>query len=433
MDIDIEDGKIVADKENYLNATITLTGNGYCPDFKATAVKIRGRGNSSWTNPVIQYNDSGKQVFTYNPKNPYRLKFDKKQSLAGLKKGKNWVLLANSQRHSMLSNAFGMALARIVGTLSANNIVPVDLYINGEYRGNYNLTEKVGISANSIDVDDESTAVLLELDTYFDEEYKFMDTNYPSLPVMVKDPDLGDKDIKISLPQIRDSIASLTADIKAHRDISSKMDTTMLARYLLVNMLICNQELLHPKSTYLFREHLDDNKSKWQFGPVWDLDWAYGYEEVADYGTVDSNMDFYQPVEYKMENVQFWKDLTSIPSVQKAYRNEWQKFMNGGLDKLMTYCKEYYDLVKPSLQRDCEKWGQTFDYDTVYNNMTSWLNARANTMYSNISTGISSVKVNPSSSSVTVYNLSGQKVLQDKSSLPSGIYIVNGEKVVFGR
>lgn len=426
MNINIEGNKIVTDKETWLKATVSLEGNGYCENFKQDSVTIRGRGNSSWTVPT--YNNP-------NPKNPYRLKFDKKKSIAGLKKGKNWVLLANKQSRSHLANAYGMAIARMVGTLAANDMVPVELYINGEYRGSYNLTEKVGISANSIDIEDEDKAVLLELDTYYDEEYKFHDVNYPRLPVMVKDPDLGGKKVKITLAQIEDSIASLTADIKAQRDISGKMDTAMLAKYMLVNFLICNQELLHPKSTYLFREKLDDPMSKWQFGPVWDLDWAYGYEENSNYGTFDYTIDF---LNYKrMENNQFWRDLLAIPSVKTAYAREWSKFMNDGLDSLLTYCKEYYDFVKPSLQNDCRKWGQTFDYDRVYNNMTTWLTNRANYMYADIAatSGITAVNTNNTDNMKAtdngVYNLAGQKVADRLSpSLPHGIYIVNGKKIV---
>lgn len=425
MDINIEGNKIVTDKENWLKATISLQGNGYCPDFKEDSVTIRGRGNSSWTTP---------DAYNPNPKNPYRLKFEKKQSLAGLKKGKNWVLLANKQDRSLLSNAFGQALARIVGAFAANDIVPVDLYINGRYRGNYNLTEKVGISANSIDIKDEDKAVLLELDTYYDETYKFHDKNYGNLPVNVKDPDLSGKKVKVSLSQIRDSIASLTADIKAHRDISSKLDTAMLAKYMLVNFLICNQELLHPKSVYLFREVLDNPASKWKFGPVWDLDWAYGYEENKNYGTVNYRLDF---LNYRqMENNAFWKDLLSIPSVQTAYAREWQKFMNGGLDSLLTYCKEYYDFVKPSLQRDNKQWNKQLNYDNVYNNMTTWLKNRANYMYSDIvATGIYTIKANGNSTTKPanngVYNLNGEKVADSPSApLPHGIFIVNGKKIV---
>ena len=42
---------------------------------------------------------------------------------------------------------------------------PAVLYINGEYKGSYMFTEKVGMANNSVDIDEEDGYVV-ELDTY---------------------------------------------------------------------------------------------------------------------------------------------------------------------------------------------------------------------------------------------------------------------------
>ena len=95
-----------------------------------------GRGNTTWSsNP--------------DTKNPYRLKFADKVRPLGLPKGRSWVLLANKRAGSMLTNAYGMKAASLLGTVAYNHIIPVDLYVNGTFKGSYNLTEKVGFSSNS--------------------------------------------------------------------------------------------------------------------------------------------------------------------------------------------------------------------------------------------------------------------------------------------
>ena len=164
--INTEDGQIITSKKEYKNATIRIDGAGVYEDMAETAVQIRGRGNSSWTTPTS----------SSNPKNPYRLKFDKKQKPLGMTKGKSWVLLANKQTGSMLTNAIGYRVAGMMGVVAANHVVPVDLYLNGEYRGSYNFTEKTGFSNNSVDIADETNATFLELDSYYDETYKFKST-----------------------------------------------------------------------------------------------------------------------------------------------------------------------------------------------------------------------------------------------------------------
>ena len=68
-------------------------------------------------------------------KKPFRFKFDKKQSPFGLAKGKSWVLLANFLSDAQLNNAIAMRTAQLVGASYANHMIPVELYINGSYRG----------------------------------------------------------------------------------------------------------------------------------------------------------------------------------------------------------------------------------------------------------------------------------------------------------
>ena len=155
-------------------------------------------------------------------------------------------------------------------------MIPVELYINGDYRGSYNFTEKVGFAGNSIDLDDETDAVLIELDSYYDETYKFHSNPY-HLPVNIKEPDFSEGKTQLTLDDIKGDFNRVMQVLKDGGEIAELVDLDYLARYLLVNELIENYELMHPKSTYLYKERVKGG-SKYIFGPVWDLDWAYGYE-----------------------------------------------------------------------------------------------------------------------------------------------------------
>ena len=183
IDIDLLGNDRVYSKYNYIDATITIDGAGVFPSMATTPIQIKGRGNSSWENP------SG----WYTPKNPYRLKFEEKVKPFGLTKGKSWVLLANKLSGSMTTNAIGMKAAGIVGTEAYNHIVPVELYINNEYQGSYNFTEKLGFHNNSIDLDDQSQAALIELDTYTpDADETLFKTARYTLPAKIKYPNFID-------------------------------------------------------------------------------------------------------------------------------------------------------------------------------------------------------------------------------------------------
>jgi hypothetical protein len=56
--------------------------------------------------------------------------------------------------------------------------------------GSYMFTEHIGLSNNSVD-QEEDLGYILELDSYYDEDYKFRSDKY-NLPVNIKDPDLSD-------------------------------------------------------------------------------------------------------------------------------------------------------------------------------------------------------------------------------------------------
>ena len=258
IDIDIDGGEMVTSKEYYLNALITIQGNGVWADFE-DSVQIKGRGNSSWsTNPYA--------------KNPYRLKFASSVKPFGLKKGKNWNLIAQAQGGSMMSNPMAMKAARMVGAAGANDVIPVDLYMNGDYRGSYIFTQKTGLANNSIDLDDESAAVFLELDTYYDEAYRFYSDKY-RLPVNIKEPDFAEGETMLNMEQVKKDFNRFETSLYEDTHFERLVDLDMLARFMLVNELVYNSEINHPKSTFLYKEDLGRLGSPYVFGPVWDFDW----------------------------------------------------------------------------------------------------------------------------------------------------------------
>ena len=439
IDIDIENGEMVWSKDFYLNATITIDGAGVFPSMEPTPVQIKGRGNSSWSSWAWD-------------KNPYRLKFEEKQKPFGLTKGKNWVLLANKQSGSMTSNAIGMKAACLVGTAGANHIVPVELYMNGEYRGSYNFTEKVGFSNNSIDLDDETGAALLELDSYYDETYKFHSSPY-GLPVNIKEPDFSEGGTHLTQQMIEDDFNAFMQTLKNGKEIAGLVDIDMLGRFLMVNDLILNLEPHHPKSTFLYKEFVGNSDSKFVFGPVWDLDWAFGYEMSRSYFQSDYISSYWNA--RTMESTQFVKDLRNVSKqLDKVYYQLWVQFRKQALQELIDYCDDYYAYVRPSLEHNATMWGDGTGYARTTENAKKWLKRRADGIFNRLTAydvdddtieddtfgyqgdadGIENISSGRSSrGDGYVYDLQGRRVGTLRSSdapLPKGIYIVNGKKVV---
>lgn len=122
--INTQDAAPIVDKVNPIPAGYYMDpmGSDYAAEGSAQepiALTIRGRGNSTWL----------------QPKKPYKLKFDKKQSLFGLPKSKHYALMAHcfSDGDVWQANLAGFEMSRMLGMGWAPHMVPVELVLNGSY------------------------------------------------------------------------------------------------------------------------------------------------------------------------------------------------------------------------------------------------------------------------------------------------------------
>ena len=371
IDLNIENGQMISSKDYYLNAEIIIDGAGVWPSM-TDSVQVKGRGNTSWSsNPYA--------------KNPYRLKFASKKKPFGMTAGKSWVLLANKITGSMMTNAVAQRIAKAVASAGANDIVPVELYINGEYRGSYNFTQHVGFANNSVSLADETNATLLELDQYFDETYKFRDS-YFQLPVNIKEPDLSTYPDYAQQQLIENDFNAFTQKIySGGAEYEEDMDCEMFARYMLVNMLSQNLELLHPKSVFLYKEDLLSLHSKYVFGPAWDFDWGFGYEGTTSYCQRNAEQNFFTAY-YDTGRPFFTNLFYNSDKVKRASYALWTKFLENDFEELLEYVDDYYAFANSSFVHNATKWGDGSKYDTFVSNCKTWLQQHANYIYSNLQT-----------------------------------------------
>lgn len=335
-------------KKTWRRTKITLTSAANPALNHSDSARFRGRGNSSWA---------------MGEKKPYRFKLDKSHALLGGKKGKAWVLLSQPMHESLLTNPIGFRAAQLVGTVAANHALPVELTVNGQYRGLYLLTEQVDIAGNSVKIKDESKGVLLELDTY-DEEFK--DATF-GLPVSVKAPeakdyvkDYGEEAEKKFSTQLHAEIDRFTAAVKEGK-AEEVVDVEAFARYIYVNALCDNRELRHPKSTYVHRQNIFDEQSLWTFGPVWDMDWAYGYEGTYKYLATPADSSFLLTQGPMGAGRKLFLQMFLSQKVRDAYQRVCHEFVDkGGIDQLAAYVAEFESAVRTAAQRD---WRQWYGYD----------------------------------------------------------------------
>lgn len=123
---------------------------------------IKSRGNATWK----------------SEKKSYTIKLSKAADLFQMGEGKNWILLSNVYDGTKLRNKICLDMAAELGLPYTSQGEWIDLYLNGQYKGNYLLCEKIEINENRVEITDlekqtrRLNGELQELDTFDTETRK---------------------------------------------------------------------------------------------------------------------------------------------------------------------------------------------------------------------------------------------------------------------
>lgn len=315
----------IVSKEIWIsNANITVYDEYGDLDL-SVKTSIKGRGNSTWN----------------YPKKPYALKFDSKTPVLGMPKHKRWVLLANWIDRTLLRNDIAFELGRRTMAWAPRGKF-VELYLNGEHKGNYYLCEHIKVDGSRVDVeglDEESDfndasqvtgGYILEFDVYGpNDEVNYFYSSVKNLPVTIKEPD---EDVITSWTHpgylyIKEYVGKIERIFEEDKNICERwaeidelMDVTSYIDWWLVHEVCGNGEPIHPKSSYMYKER----DGKLYAGPLWDFDWGT-FTPKAD-GAIIAHTIWYGYLfgyaEFKASVKKRWGEVKSIYESVSAYLDE---------------------------------------------------------------------------------------------------------------
>ncbi len=124
------------DKEYKAAGSIHIINSKGAQVLRETLKGFKGHGNTTWQ----------------REKKPYQIKLEKMRDLFGMGAGRNWILLANAMDPSGIRNSVAYELARRAGMENVTGLEWTELYIDGEYRGLYQLSEKVEVGKTRVDI-----------------------------------------------------------------------------------------------------------------------------------------------------------------------------------------------------------------------------------------------------------------------------------------
>lgn len=389
MNITTENGAPIKgkEKEDYVNCTINVDHPDDKWDYEGTG-RIRGRGNSTWL---------------WYDKKPYRIKLDEKASIVGLAAEKDWVLLANFRDPTHMMNTFVFELGRVMGLPYTNHSRFMEVNLNGEYIGLYQLTEQIEQGKNRVAVDDmEGILIALDVDDgpYYspDSGDNFYSDIY-GMPVCVKFPEDTDvSDIRSELAKLESAILSIRrskgdeAAIKAGMDkVRELLDVQSFIDYLIIQELIYNVELAAPRSMYMHK----DKGGKWVMGPLWDFDAGFDF----DWGTMYDGHNYFDsyrklmlgkdPIHHNGGNggvPEFFTDIFRSDEFCEEFIARWKEISPLIMTEVWDNTEKYITAAEDAMIRNSERWPIYFpsdswpedeiDFEEEIDNLYVWLTER---------------------------------------------------------
>ncbi len=383
------------DHDIYSKATFYLGGGDptVC-DYAAETPQlvtgtIKGRGNSSWL---------------LDDKKSYTVKLDEKAKLLDLSNSRNWALVANFEDKSLLRNVIAEYFAEAAGIPYVMHHRPVDMWIDGQYWGTYNLAEKIEIEGERVDITDieipegqeksdqkaDEVGYLLEFDAHV------MEANAGGRNVTVLDQNQWESygwtryeytytsassgneksGVVYYNPATDETFFQLAhcngkwATIKkpSTKDLTDEMRHYIYSKVMYLDSALNNYQNNPEKAlslidvdsfvSWVLVEDLMDNTDasfhssvymsvdaggKFVMGPAWDFDRSAG------------NCEYWNNSAGSLSNTAWFKYILGTEAGRLAYKAAWQRFEENAGD-WSAYLNEYADKLTPSATYNFERW-----------------------------------------------------------------------------
>ena len=422
--IETENNQQITNKEQYINCTLIYVDGDSTARYEKT--QIRGRGNSSWWN---------------SEKKPYRIKFAEKQKFLGkgFANAKSWTLLANHGDKTMIRNALTYDLGRFMGMKFCPAARFVDLYLNGNYSGTYQISDQVQVHKKRVDISEENGWFMEVVNENSKEEPLITSSRY-RIMYNIKNPE--DEQLTVTkridigqwIQKFEEAVAS--DDFKdPERGYRAYVDEDDLINWYVGVEITGNIDALY--SIYMYK---DEGEEKMHFGPLWDLD--LGYDNSSERSLLRALEAYLGLWNRPFENIlqRMWQD----PWFAHACNQRLQQLVDAGLQ---TYMTDHIDSLRTAIWRtqteNFKKWRineQVYSWakNTYYNNYDNYIRDLKQFVEIHIpylqqafaerdATGIRDIREGVDGENGYWFDLYGRRI---EKPTRRGIYIHNDKKVI---
>ncbi|MDR0829325.1 MAG: CotH kinase family protein [Prevotellaceae bacterium] len=364
----------VVDRENWLSGAVYEIFDKDNTLILSGETDIKGRGNSTWD----------------FPKKPYSLKLQPKKSVLGMPSHKRWALLANFADKTLLRTEVGYKLGEIFNNMAWHpHAEQVNLYMNEEYRGVYQISEVIKIDNNRVNIQEISTSnpnggFIVECDWRNGEEFHFHSNRYGNVWFNCSDPDenlnatatngqtlfniIKNRILNAETVLYSSNFKNEQTGYRQYLDVNSFID------WFLVNEIVKNVDAKFALSVFLY---YNPATQKIYLGPIWDFDLGCGNNNYSDAEFSTGWWVKYSPWFEQLFQDAYFKNLV---------KQRWNEKKSQVID-LQNFIAQRSVKMDKAQQQNFKKWTilnlwiwpnriVTGSYSGEINEMQSWLNQR---------------------------------------------------------
>ena len=320
--IETENFRQVRNKNDNIPARLQFYGEN-APESEIIDLTIKGRGNSSFN----------------MPKYGFKLSLKRKHPLLGMPPSKAWVLVANFRDKTQIKNFISFHLSHSLGDDYVVRSQFVELYLNRNYMGLYQLTEQVKVEKKRVRIS--PNGFLIEKTTsanenpHFTSNKKFLyDIKYPSNP--------SSEEITLLKKHIDEFESFIQSKKWTLSQLENWIDLEDFVRFYWIQELSKNLDGRFQRSIFITWERNGIIK----MGPVWDFDLAYGIGMIgfttSPRGWVIRKSGWY---------MWLWQN-NEFATFASAY---WQKNRQLFLD-LLPFIDSTANMLSPAIANDNSRW-----------------------------------------------------------------------------
>ncbi len=362
---------LLENKENLESGSISIIEAEGNLSYDGELESISGRGNTSWED--------------YDKK-PYSIRLTEPDTLLGMGAGRKWYLLPIWREGNKMNTKVAFDIAEALGMDFTPECTWVDLYLNGEYAGNYLLCEAISVGSGRVDIHDmekdniglneniEQAAAFAEADrkgyelengdnisggyliekdlmAYYEKEASGFILE-SGKPFTISEPGYASRQ---QVDYIGDFVQKLDTMIMSHNmEYLNYIDLDSFVKRFLVDEISLNCDA-NVTSMFFYK---DQNNNRLYAGPVWDYDGAMG---ELNNGWMEG-----KGVDYRGSTLQYFRSEEDILGwyaslyQDEVFFDEMRNVYRAALPELKWILEKkidnYAEQIRASVQMDEVRW-----------------------------------------------------------------------------